>query len=129
MLALRNPGEAYRRIDFDARVEGADPQALVVLCYETLIAALGSAIFAHERRDNAAKSNALTRAISAITALQLGVRGEAGVAAALHQFLEAGRRTLLDNALSFDSRRIAALRQDFQDIAGALSAAQAGGKA
>ena len=124
MLALRNPSEAYRRIDFDARVEGADPQALVVLCYETLIAALGSALFAHERRDNAGKSSAITRAISAITALQMGVRGEAGVAAALHQFLEAGRR-----ALHFDTRRVATLRQDFQDIAGALSAAQAGGTA
>lgn len=124
MLALRNPSEAYRRVDFDARVEGADPQALVVLCYEALIASLGSAIFAHNRKDNRGKSDSVTRALSAITALQLGLRGTEGVAAALRQFLEAGRRTLLDNALNFDPARIAELRQDFQDIAGALSSAQ-----
>lgn len=52
MLALRNPSEAYRRVDFDARVEGADPASLVLLCYETLTAALGSAIFAAERGDS-----------------------------------------------------------------------------
>ena len=29
MLALRNPQEAYRRVDFDARIEGASAAQLV----------------------------------------------------------------------------------------------------
>ena len=56
MLARHNPQDAYRRVDFDARVNGCDPMELVGLCYEHLIAALGSAMFAHERGDNATKS-------------------------------------------------------------------------
>ena len=128
MLALRNPSEAYRRIDFDARVEGADPTALVLLCYEALSTALGSALFAAERADNRGKSAAITRALSAVTALQMGVRGEDAVAGALRQFLEATRRQLLDNAIAFDPQGIAALRQDFEDIRSAL-AGNAGARA
>ena len=123
MLALHSPSEAYRRVDFDARVAGADPQALVILCYESLIASLGSAVFAHERADNRAKSAAITRALSAITALRMGISGDHPVSGALHQFLEAARRTLLDSAIAFDGGRLATLRQDFQEIAGALGSA------
>ena len=73
MLANRSPHEAYRRVDFDARVEGANPQQLVGMCYEALAGALGTALYAHERGDNRLKSQSLTRALSAVTALQLGV--------------------------------------------------------
>ena len=123
MLALRNPADAYRRADFDARVAGSDAKSLVLICYETLDIALASAIHAAARGDNPGKSAAITRAMSAITALQLGLRGDDGVAGALRQFLEAGRRTLLDNAIAFDADRVAALRQDFADIARAMNAA------
>ena len=79
MLALRTPSEAYRRVDFDARVEGADPRTLVMLCYESLVSSLGTALFAHDRGDNRAKSAALTRAVSALTALLLGMGALAGL--------------------------------------------------
>jgi len=122
MLALRNPSEAYRRVDFDARVEGADPRTLVLLCYESLISALGTALFAHERGDNRSKSAALTRALSAMTALQLGVAGDAGgISAHLRQFYEATRRRVLDNVLNFAPDQIAEIRQDIRDISAALS--------
>lgn len=120
MLALRDPAEAYRRVDFDARVEGADAQALVTLCYEQVVSALGSAGFAHRRGDNRAKSKAITRALAAITALQLGISGGDGIAAALHQFYESARRALIDNALDFDPEQVAAMRQDFSEIVSAM---------
>ena len=120
MLA-RNPQEAYRRVDFDARVAGADSRQLVALCYEQLIGALGSAIFAHERGDNLLKSQSLTRALSAITALQLGVSGESSVAQALRQLYEAARRSVLDSALTFDGAALGTVRQDFIDISRALT--------
>ena len=47
MLMRRTPHEAYRRVDFDARVKGASPSELVHLCYEHLVSALGTAIHAH----------------------------------------------------------------------------------
>lgn len=121
MLALRNPREAYRRVDFDARVEGAGPAQLVALCYEQAGSALSAALFAHAAGNNQSKSQALTRALSAITALQLGVCGEADVAGALHRFYGAVRHTLLDCALDFDAAAVAAIRRDLAEIAAAFS--------
>lgn len=121
MLAQRNPSEAYRRVDFDARVAGADSRQLVALCYERLVSALGSALFAHDKGDNRAKSEALTRAISALTALQMGVVSGEGVAGALAQFYEAARRGVLDNVVDFDRDAISRIRTDVADIAAALT--------
>ena len=70
--------------------------------------------------DNSLKSRSMTRALTAITALQLGVSGEAGVAGALRQLYESARRTILDAAIDFDSRRITVLRDDFAEIGRAL---------
>lgn len=121
MLALRNPSEAYRRVDFEARVAGADSRQLVALCYERLVSALGSALFAHDKGDNRAKSEALTRAISALTALQMGVVSGEGVAGALAQFYEAARRGVLDNVVDFDPQAVARIRADVAEIAAALT--------
>lgn len=123
MLAQYNPQTIYRRIDFDARVSAADPGQLVELCYEQLISALGTALFAHDRHDNRMKSEALTRAVAALTALQLGIAGQGGVADALHHLYDAARRSVLDSALRFKPATIATIRQDFVDISGALGAA------
>jgi flagellin-specific chaperone FliS len=121
MLAIRSPHEAYRRVDFDARVKGADPRQLVALCYEQLVSSLGSAIFAQERGDNSLKSQALTRALSATTALQLGVSGDDSTAQALRHLYEATRRAVLDSAISFDAKTLATIRQDFIDISRAMN--------
>lgn len=120
MRLLTSPQEAYRRVDFDARVSGAGPAELVHLCYEHLVSALGTAVHADRRGDNGLKSRSMTRALTAITALQLGLAGGDGVAGALGQLYEAARRTVLDSALAFDAARIAALRADFAEIASAL---------
>jgi flagellar protein FliS len=125
MLATRSPHEAYRRVDFDARVAGADPGQLVTLCYEQLISALGTAVYANGLGDNLLKSQSLTRALSAITALQLGVSGESGVASALRQLYEAARRSILDSALTFDEKALGIIRQDFIDISRAMQSAAA----
>ena len=124
-LACLNPREAYRRVDFDALVSSASPEQLVSLCLAQFVAALGSALAAHERADNAAKSQALTRALSALTALQMGISSQAGVGRALAHLYEAARRTLLDNVVKFDPRAVAIVRDDFRDIASALAAAKA----
>lgn len=122
MRALKSPSEAYRRVDFDARVEGADPRQLVTMCYETLVGALGTALFAHDRGDNQLKSQSLTRALSAITALQLGVDGNEGVAGALRQLYLSARKSILDSALTFNPQIITTIRQDFTEISRAMTA-------
>lgn len=116
MLAQRNPSAAYRRVEFDARVAGATPAELVRLCYEQVITALGGAMLAAQRGDNQAKSHALTRAMSALTALQMGVRGEDAIAQALLHIYTSARRAVLDSVLNFDSATLARIRQDFVEI-------------
>lgn len=125
MLAIRSPHEAYRRVDFDARVEGSDPRHLVGLCYEQLVSSLGSAIFAQDRGDNSLKSQAMTRALSAITALQLGVSGDDSTANALRHLYEATRRAILDSAIKFNGEILGTIRKDFIEISRAMSAASA----
>ena len=120
MLACRSPHEAYRRVDFDARVAASDSSQLVHLCIEHLIGALGTALHAASSGDNGLKSSSLTRALTAVTALQLGVSGSDGVADALRHVYEAARRSILDSATQFDPDRIATLRSDFVEIGTAL---------
>jgi flagellin-specific chaperone FliS len=120
MLACRSPHEAYRRVDFDARVSASDSSQLVHLCIEHLVGALGTALHAAKAGDNRLKSNSLTRALTSVTALQLGVSGGGDVAEALRHVYESARRAILDSAISFDSDRIATLRGDFVEIGAAL---------
>jgi len=121
MLALRDPAQAYRRVDFDARVSSADQRELVKMCYERVISSLGSAMHAHGRGDNARKSQALTRAVSALTALQMGVAGDDPMSGALVQFYTSARRAVLDSVLAFDSRMLGQVRQDVVDISDSLT--------
>lgn len=122
MHAPRNPGQAYRRIEFDARVAGADPRELVLVCYDQLGEALGRALSAAAAGNNRAKSEALTRALSALTALQMGVDVRSSVAPALLEFYSAGRSAVLGSVLNFNAGALTRLRGDAADIAFALAA-------
>ncbi|MEQ1639412.1 MAG: flagellar protein FliS [Novosphingobium sp.] len=124
MHGVRSPREAYRRVDFDARVAGADPRQLVLLCYEQLGTALGAAIHAAAADDNVRKSASLTRALAAITALQLGLDHRQPVAAALNSFFEAARQAVLDCVIAFDAKLLEQLRADLTDLS--LAFRQAG---
>lgn len=120
MLGQRDPREAYRRVDIDARVEGASPAELVHLCYDQIVLSLGSAIEAAQRQDNAAKSHWLTRALSALFALEMGVSGTMPMAGALLQLYRSARTAILDGVQEFDAARLKAVRDDFIEIGAAL---------
>jgi len=120
MLALRNPHDAYRRVEFDARVASARPEQLVGLCYQELSTALGTAIHAHELGDNQRRSQGLTRALSALTALLLGIDANAEAAGSLRLFYGALRRAVLDSVPRFDPDRLAAVKRDIDEVAVAL---------
>lgn len=120
MLLRKDPGETYRRVDFDARVKGASSLQLVALCLEQAAGSLGRAIYAQKHGDNSAKSAALTRAVAAITALELGVDTANPVSQPLLQLYQAARRTILDNALRFDAPQLETIRTDLLDIREAM---------
>lgn len=120
MQLRRDPGETYRRVDFDARVNGASSLQLVVLCLEQAAGSIGRAIYAQDHGDNSAKSAALTRAVAAITALELGVDGAHPAGRPLLQLYQAARRTILDSALRFDGPQLETIRTDLLDIREAM---------
>lgn len=121
MLHHRNdPSEAYRRVDFDARVRGADSRQLVDLCLEQVIGSIGRALHAQERSDNSAKSAALTRAVSALTVLQMGVDMANPTAPALVQLYQSARNAILDCVTRFDAGKLKVIRQDFTEIREAM---------
>ncbi len=120
MQLRKDPGETYRRVDFDARVKGASSLQLVALCLEQAAGSLGRAIYAQEHGDNSAKSAALTRAVAAITALELGVDSTHPAGQPLLQLYQAARRTILDNALRFDAPQLETIRSDLLDIREAM---------
>ncbi|BEU99501.1 flagellar protein FliS [Novosphingobium olei] len=120
MLLHRDPCEAYRRVDFDARVKGATSLQLVDLCLEQLTGSIGRAIYAEAHGDNAAKSAALTRATAALTALQLGVDPENPTGPALIHMYQTARKSVLDSAVRFDAATLQAIRADFIEIRAAM---------
>lgn len=128
MLATTNPDEAYRRSAFDARVQGGDTAALVLLCLEQAVAGLGGALLAYERNDPAARSKALTRALTAITALEMGVDRTAPLAQSLLLVYGGARRAVLESVVDFDPALLGPVRQDLRDIEAALRSAGAGAR-
>jgi flagellar protein FliS len=124
MLFNRDPTEAYRKVDFDARVQGATSRQLVDLCLEQVAGSLGRAIHAASCGDNGAKSTALTRAVAALTALQLGVDGDVPTGQALLQLYQSARAAILDSVLGFDAAKLDRIRQDFIEIREAMLGAK-----
>lgn len=120
MRATSDPTEAYRRSQVDARVQGGDTAELVRLCLEQVIAGLGSAVLAHGRGESTMRSKALTRALTALTALEMGVDRNAVLADALLQLYGAARQTLLDSVTGFDPAALETVRRDFIEIAAAM---------
>ena len=120
MLAITDPNEAYRRSDFDARVHAGDTAALVNLCLEQAILAIGGAQHAQMAGNPAMRSKALTRAVTAVIALEMGVDPEAPLGKALLRVYGAVRQDLLNSAVKFDSLTLASARQDLIDIKDAM---------
>ena len=121
MLARTKPREAYREADFDARLMGSSRENLVLFCIEDFVQSLGALEFAEARGDRSARSRSLTRAITALTALELGVDRTAPMAESLLQFYGGAKLLLLDSIREVDLARIAELRQDFSDVAVAFA--------
>lgn len=124
MLARTQPADAYREANFDARLMGGSRDDLVIFCIEDLVANLGALEIAEARADRAARSKALTRCVTVLTALELGIDRGAEMAANLLQFYGAAKASLLDSVRETDLGNIAAMKQDFRDIAKAMQAAR-----
>lgn len=125
MIALaRSAADTYRSVDFDARVDGASSAQLTDLCFEQLIVSLGSAIHAHGAQDPSGRSNALSRAVSCLLALEMGIAGQEGVAATLRDLYARARASVLASVLEWDEPTLRRIRDDFAEIREALRASR-----
>ena len=126
MLASARPGDAYRQSNFEARLIASGRDDLVLFCLDDLIDNLGLLEIAESRQDRAARSRVLTRCVTALTALEIGIDREAEMAESLAQFYGAAKSMLLDSIRAIDLEQIAQLRGDLREISAAFRAAKLG---
>lgn len=124
MLAQARPGDAYRESNFDVRLMASTRDDLVLICLDDLIENLGVLEIAETRGDRAARSRTLTRCVTALTALEMGIDREAELASSLMQFYGAAKGLLLDSIRVVDLRQIGDLRSDLTEISAAFRAAR-----
>lgn len=121
MLAFTDPREAYRRSEIEARIQGVgDPGELVRICIDQVVGGLGLALITHKRPDPTARSKALSRALSALIALEMGVDQSAPLAPALMQLYGAAKKAILDSVVTFDEETLGHVRADFVEIGRSL---------
>lgn len=123
MLAARDPGLAYRRSSFEARLLAASPQDMVIMCLDDFLTNLVRFEQADLRHDREARSAALTRCITSLTALEMGVDRAAPLGETLLRFYAAAKAGLLGMMVCFEAERLHAIRADFEDIRSSFRAA------
>ena len=123
MLAAHDPGIAYRRSSFEARLLAATPQDMVIMCLDDFLANLVRFEQADLRNDREARSTALTRCITSLTALEMGVDRTAPLGQTLLEFFAAGKSALLGMVVSIEVGRLRAIKADFEDIRRSFRAA------
>ncbi|TKD52014.1 flagellar export chaperone FliS [Sphingomonas baiyangensis] len=119
-----DPATTYRQIDLTARTQSADPHMLVTLLYDELIAALGAAAWATERRNFKVKGERVTRATAILFALEAGLDFDKGGAAAqsFATLYRASRQQVVDASIGNDPAPFRRVAGDIADIAQAWKA-------
>lgn len=120
MLASTDPHDAYHRVEFDARVKSASPAELVQICFDQLILSLSTALLADQRQDTRLKSRSITRALTALMALQLGIDREHAMADLLSDFYSAAQKSILASSVAFDRECLTQIRDDFMEMRAAF---------
>lgn len=114
MLALlEDPAATYRRVEFDARVEGSDGVGLTRLCLERAVGALNQACAS---RCRATRADALGQAGAALLALREGVAPDNPLRTPLVQFYGSARAAVMASVARFDEARLEAVERDLVDV-------------
>ena len=114
MLALlEDPATTYRRVEFDARIEGSDGAGLTRLCLERAISDIGSA---RRTADRVCRSEALARAGAALLALLEGVASDNPLRRPLLSFYGSARARVLAGIRVSDPEDLARVEQDLKDV-------------
>jgi flagellar protein FliS len=123
MLSRSKPNEAYRQASFDARLLGSSRDELVIFCLEDFLENLGHLQLADARCDSTGRSRAITRCVTALTALELGIDRSAELGASLAHLYGSAKGVLLSSIRATDTASISAIKNDFSEIANAFRGA------
>ena len=104
---------AYRSVCLDLRVRTATGAELILLCLSEVSSAIAAALNGARIDDPGRKSAGLTRAIAALTALEMGVDQSGMLAAELMQTYGAAKDVILRSVTCFDSRALQEVAEDF----------------
>lgn len=118
MLAvLDDPVTIYRRVEFDARIEGSDGAALTRLCLER---AIGDIARARAAPDRTTRADALAGAGAALLALMEGVAPDNPLRRPLLEFYGGVRARVLATLAVPDDGSLAEAERDLLDVLGLL---------
>lgn len=117
VAVLDDPTTIYRRVEFDARIEGSDGAALTRLCLER---AIGEIARARSASDRATRADALAGAGAALLALMEGVALDNPLRRPLLEFYGGVRAGVLATLIRPDDATLAQAQRDLSDVKGVL---------
>ena len=111
-----SPGDAYRRVDLDARIEGSSEADLGDICLEAIVNALRQAIIAGRSGNTALRSAALVRANAIVLGLERSIDTDLAIGEALKSFYQGASAIILASCREYAEEDIARLRDDISEI-------------
>ncbi len=123
MQMLANPAEAYRRVEIDAFIVGGQGAQLTRLCFAEAIGALNRSLYFDGKNEPEARGKCITKAISSVQALRMGIDRKHPIANALLTVYGNAIGRLASNMGSFEPDDIVALRHDLLEIEQAFAQA------
>lgn len=112
------PCDIYRRVELDARVEGADGIGLTRLCLERALSELDRANRAYGRGDRGIVCDALTRAASSVAGLSRGVVDSNPMRGPLLHLYGAAETAIRGCVSNYREDVLERVKTDLRDIAG-----------
>ncbi len=117
----RDAIKAYQTVEQDLLVEGADPHSLVQILFTEFLVNIELTVAALERKDFAAKSAHITKAMMAchLLATSLDFKQGGEVAVSLAEIYEWCRRKLLEGSVRNNIEALQEVHQTISDISSA----------
>lgn len=120
MLKRADPAAAYKRVDFEAFVVGADADALVRICFEDIATALERSLWADRNSRTQLRGTSLQRAQMGLLTLISGLDMEQPVSKSLDVFYRSMLARVTNALQYFEPTVIEMTRDDLADIARSL---------
>ena len=120
MLKRVDPASAYKRVNFEAYVAGADSDRLLRVCFDDTGASLDRALWAFDNHRPDIRRGALERAQMGLLTLLSGLDMDQPISRSLEVFYRSMLARVTNATKHFDRTAIEMTRDDLADIASSL---------